>query len=136
MDDKEESDDDEEESDNDEEEEEDEESVDNQEEFVDETPKKIVCEKCNKEFKFSIQKNKHKCEQLKKQFENIRIKQEIFENFQEQQRQIKEEIFENYQDFQNFQEDENITFSYSPWSWLSRTSKKRKKDRRLIYVIA
>ena len=107
MDDKEESDDDEEESDNDEEEEEDEESVDNQEEFVDETPKKIVCEKCNKEFKFSIQKNKHKCEQLKKQFENIRIKQEIFENFQEQQRQIKEEIFENYQDFQNFQEDDN-----------------------------
>ena len=98
MDDKEESDDDEEESDD-----------DKEEESVDETPKKIECEKCKKEFKFSIQKNKHKCEELKKQFENIRIKQEIFENFQEQQeqqRQIKEEVFENYQDFQNFQEDE------------------------------
>ena len=105
-DDKEESDDDEEESDDDDDQDE---SV-NETPNMDTTPKKIVCDKCNKEFKFSIQKNKHKCEQMKKQFENIRIKQEIFENFQ-QQRKIKEEVFENYQDFQNFQEDDDYTLS-------------------------
>ena len=104
-DDKEESDDDEEESDDDQDE-----SVNETPNMDDAPPKKIVCDKCNKEFKFSIQKNKHQCEQMKKQFENIRIKQEIFENFQ-QQRKIKEEVFENYQDFQNFQEDDDYTLS-------------------------